>query len=592
MNTRSILGASALLLSLLAAPALAQRTPDVRLNTNPAGGASCVHPRVVAAGDSVHCVWEDSRSGKTDIYFTHSTDRGATWQAADTRLDVGTPQGNSVAPDICVAGSAVYVVWEDHRTPSPSLGDIWFNRSLDGGATWLPDDVRLDVGSAAGAADSRSPKVCCSGSSVYVAWYDTRNGSYDVYFNRSLDGGTTWLASDERLDTGDAPGAHTSWQVQIACQGSNVYAVWSEDRAGTVDYDIYLNRSTDGGTSWLANAVRLDTAAAGGSSENPKIVTDGSSVHVVWEDGRNGLKDVYAIRSTDGGTTWIGETRLDRGQPPGGSGSTMPSICVSGSAVYVVWQDYRTFINPQVFLNRSLDGGATWLAGDLLVNQGTESCFSFNPQIACSGNAVCVVWESQSCGGGNRPDIYCARSTDRGATWLPFDVQLDRNGFGTAGSAWPAVCFGGDQAYVVWTDYRNNTQGQSDTYWNVPFALMPYGNATPGTGGIAPQLAGNGSATLGSTVTLDASLGLPGAPGALLIGATKTATPLLGGTLLVLPVLSVPIALTGAGTLSIPLALPAATGYVGANLDFQEVFLDAGAPGGVSMSNAVELWIG
>ena len=571
--------------------ALAQRTPDVRLNTNPAGGASCVRPRVVASGDNVYSIWEDARSGKTDIYFTHSANRGATWQAADTRLDVGTPQGNSVAPDICIAGNAVYVVWEDHRTPSLNLGDIFFNRSLDGGVTWLPSDVRLDVGTAAGASDSRSPKICCSGGSVYVAWYDTRNGNFDVYFNRSLDGGTTWLASDVRLDT-DTAGSRNSWQVQIACQGSNVYAVWSDDRDGMFAYHLYLNRSTDGGTSWLPVDARLDTAPVGKTSEKPKLVCAGSSVFAVWEDGRNGQTDIYTTRSIDGGVTWLPEARLDRGEPPGNSGSSIPSICVSGSAVYVTWLDYRTFLNPQVFLNRSLDGGATWLPGDVLINQGTRTCFSFNPAIACAGNAVCVVWESQSCGGGTKPDVYSARSTDQGATWLPFDVQLDRDGLGTSWSSFPAVCFTGDQPYVAWTDYRNNTQGQSDTYGNVPFALLPYGNATAGTGGIAPKLAGNGSATLGSTVTFDTSLGLASAPGALLLGVTKTATPLVGGTLLVVPVLSVPIGLTGAGTLSIPLALPAATGYVGANLDFQEVFLDAGAIGGVSMSNAVELWIG
>jgi hypothetical protein len=34
-----------------------------------------------------------------------------------------------------------------------------------------------------------------------VTWRDTRNGRDDIYFNRSPDGGATWLIADVRLDT-------------------------------------------------------------------------------------------------------------------------------------------------------------------------------------------------------------------------------------------------------------------------------------------------------------------------------------------------------------------------------------------------------
>lgn len=104
----------------------------------------------------------------------------------DTRLNVGAPPGMHFAqePRIATSGISVYVVWWDTRD---SLGDIHLNRSLDAGATWLSPDVRLDVGTAPGAASSHSPEIAASGGSVYAVWVDERNGGQDVYFNRSMD---------------------------------------------------------------------------------------------------------------------------------------------------------------------------------------------------------------------------------------------------------------------------------------------------------------------------------------------------------------------------------------------------------------------
>jgi hypothetical protein len=49
---------------------------------------------------------------------------------------------------------------------------------------------------------------------------------------------------------------------------------------------------------------------------------------------------------------------------------------------------------------------------------------------------------------------------------------------------------------------------------------------------------------------------------------------------------------TGGGSLSLPFALPNSTGMLGVDLNVQGLFLDAAAVQGVSMSNAVQVWIG
>jgi hypothetical protein len=85
-------------------------------------------------------------------------------------------------------------------------------------------DVRLDVADPPGASESAPVALASSGTDVFVAYFDARNGlpsAQEVFFNRSLDGGGSWLAPDVRLDT---PGValHAVGPV-IAAESSSVY---------------------------------------------------------------------------------------------------------------------------------------------------------------------------------------------------------------------------------------------------------------------------------------------------------------------------------------------------------------------------------
>jgi hypothetical protein len=107
-----------------------------------------------------------------------------------------------------------------------------FNRSLDSGSTWLPTDVRLDA-EPAGVVTCKQ-QIAADGSSLCVVWEDSRNGSEDIYCNRSLDGGSTWLDADIRLDT-DSAGAARSLRPVLTVAGSVVGATWRDFRNGRED---------------------------------------------------------------------------------------------------------------------------------------------------------------------------------------------------------------------------------------------------------------------------------------------------------------------------------------------------------------------
>jgi len=84
-----------------------------------------------------------------------------------------------------------------------------------------------------------------------------------------------------------------------------VYVVCFDDREE--DFQIYYNRSIDGGLTWEAD-IRLTEAPE--DSKYPSVAVSGPNVHVIWQDKRDGDYQIYYKRSTDGGVTWETDTRL------------------------------------------------------------------------------------------------------------------------------------------------------------------------------------------------------------------------------------------------------------------------------------------
>ena len=571
---------------LLALPAVSQKFPDTRLDRALLPTDNSSAPQISSAGSNVYVVWQDNRNGADDIYFNRSTDGGETWLTSDLRLDTD-PAGaaDSILPQISSSGNHVYVVWEEARN---SLSrDIYFNRSIDGGATWLPNDIPVDTN--LGKTLSLIPQITSDGSNVYVVWRDDRSAAYKVYFDRSTDGGLTWLSSDVRVD---ANNNGACFNPEIAVSGGNVYVVWQDDRNGRDD--VYFNGSTDGGVTWPALDVRLDSAPPGlTNSWFPQVRGAGSKVYVTWSDFRSGSPDIYFNGSADGGATWRpSDLRLDSGMA-GLASSERPQIAADGDNVHVVWYDDRGG-DRDIYYNHSTTGGNTWLASDFRVDTDLTGGNAQVPRIATTGNNVYVVWYDYR--NGSKADIYFNRSTDGGANWLKSDVRLDADGLGISHSFDARVASGGTHPYVVWQDRRSGPG--YDIYFNIPFGFHAYGLGTAGSGGQVPQLVGGGFATLGSTVALFEWNGLGGAVGAMFIGGGRISTPYGGGTLFVLPRLTVtiglggPVGLPGLGSGALPLPVPNDATLVGAKLNFQALFLDPGAPLGLSMTNGIEMWIG
>ena len=575
---------SRLLLSIafaLAAPTLltAQKRPDVCLDPE----ASYIYPneqQLVASGSMVHAAWiEEREQGLPHVYYTRSLDGGRTWFPGAVRIDTGLVEA-SLPSDVQLAasGASVYALWL-----ASEIGVVGFNRSLDGGTTWLPSAMPL------GSENSRhNPQIAAAGDHVYAVWFEFRGGGeHTIFFTRSLDRGSSWSAV-RALDLGNPTDYVQPTRPQIVATDSAVFVTWSDRRNGRSD--IFVSGSFDEGTTWPLDQRRLDLGSPPGTahSVSPCIAAQGLQVFVSWLDTRSEGGDVYFTRSLDGGLTWLPEeVRVSLAAPPG-TGADSPALAVSGSDVYVSWLE-GTYFTSTSYYNRSRDNGATWERVARPLAPGIENATG---TLVASESCVFTLWSRT---GFVDDGFFFDRSVDRGETWLPAAVAISSGPPAAVGNG--SVAVGGSSVYAMWLDSRGGSSPQM--YFTLVLGHQPYGNGLAGSGGFVPELRCEGEPCIGRTFIAEVEHGRGGAPAVVAVGLNGPASiPFRGGTLLVQPPLFQKVlrlggtpGVAGAGSGSVPLFLPLDASLLGTRLNLQAFVLDPGAPRKAALSAGIESWI-
>ncbi|UCG46628.1 MAG: hypothetical protein JSU94_14105 [Phycisphaerales bacterium] len=382
--------------------------PSVRVNDVSAGSQKIPSVAVDSAG-VIYAVWNDARDNTARrVYFAKSTDDGGSF-GQSVRVDDGPAKSTQLNPRITVDGSGVvYVVWQDSRSGN---WDIYFSRSTDGGASFSRPNVK--VSDEEHFAKFWPAVAVDSEGSIYVVWQDARNGydNYDIYFARSTDGGQTFGAN-VRVDDSDPNRSAQSYPSIAVDSGGNIYIAWTDDRRG--DSDIYFTKSVDGGVSFVAPNVRVDdTGSAASSQLEPSIAVGANGdVYVGWTDSRRNegfnTYDTYFARSTDGGVSFL-ENIIVNDDAEGNNQMHTQIAVDSEGGVYAVWDDYRNE-RWDIYFARSTDGGASFSANSKVSDNYSEMRYEAYPSLAVDGQKkVCVVWEDRR---DSDVDIYFAGGRD------------------------------------------------------------------------------------------------------------------------------------------------------------------------------------
>jgi hypothetical protein len=200
--------------------------------------------------DRLYIVWPDHRSGRCEIVFSFSADKGKTWSKPITVNDDQSPGDRERGRDHMIPAVAVNragivgVSWYDRRESSDNVGG-WFSRfaaSRDGGETFSPsvrvsevihqfrDGLPIPIMAYSGGGGHRRPKA--------------RGG------NIQMDIGPQWIDYLSAADTGG-----------LAADGEGAFhPIWIDNRTGV-------------GQLWTSE-VRVEGAAAVNGSPELAALSD------------------------------------------------------------------------------------------------------------------------------------------------------------------------------------------------------------------------------------------------------------------------------------------------------------------------------
>lgn len=322
---------------------------------------------VVGKKDEVALLWTEAADQGSVPFFNRTTEDNTAWTSSPVPLPglapAETPQHKERRREahwpVVVVGprGEFYTTWQE-QTPDLST-DILFNRSADFGTTWLPSSIKLNS-SPPGGHSSHEPKIAADKEGgVYVVWEDSRHNTSDLYFNRSLDEGATWLDQDVWLTSARPSMAAASRPILRTDRSGHLYLLWNDIREAP--RSLYFTRSVNRGAAWLPEAIRLDRHDEKAIAWAPSLAADDEGhVYVTWWEGTGETEGTIRFRrSADYGATWAEEQILD--PKLGKSGPRFPSLKVDqDGVVYIMWSSDRSG-NYQLYLNRSTDHGQTWL---------------------------------------------------------------------------------------------------------------------------------------------------------------------------------------------------------------------------------------
>ncbi len=289
--------------------------------------------------------------------------------------------------------------------------DIYFTKSSDGGRTWsTPLRVNDDIGNVAQA----QPRLALDpANNIYIAWTDTRGGTNDIYFSKSINGGSSFSANVRVNDVT----TNSQSEPSLAVDPVNphlVHVVWTDTRTPITGPDIYYANSTNGGLSFNPS-VRLNDDPGAAEQSTPAIaVAPNRNVYAVWRDPR-GSPEIYYTRSLDFGATWSLNTYVNG--DAGNVDQRNPTIAIDAAGtVYVAWTDYRNQNTAPDILEAWLSSGSATFSAKVQVNDDRGIAPQINPSISANAGKIQLAWADYRTGGSSSYDIYTSSSTD-GTTW-------------------------------------------------------------------------------------------------------------------------------------------------------------------------------
>jgi len=333
------------------------------------------------------------------------------------------------------SSGSIHVTFDDD-TAIPGGSDVFYSRSTDAGHTFSRA-VKISTNSD---FSFQSTEGLDGTGGIYVAWtsLDTNTGNQEVFLSRSTDHGLSF--STPAMASSGSQYAVTP-RIAIDRNG-NVVLVYID--FNTANFSIWAVRSSDGGRTFSGPVQISGNKEDVGSLGQAVAFDSAGAAYVVYSDDAAATTPVRFAAAPDGLHVGGSATVSD-----GQSDAFAPSIAVSrNDEICVAFESVTGSVlhpNEEIMFVKSCDKGAAF-SGQ--VNVSSNPGQSTSPGIAVGADGVIsLAWEDTT----DKPDgdVFVSRSVDGGATFTPaFNLSADS---GQASSACLAIDPAGD-VFSAWTD--------------------------------------------------------------------------------------------------------------------------------------------
>jgi hypothetical protein len=336
------------------------------------------------------------RRPHSQIFFAKSNDGGRNWNNFPQTKNLTKSPGEAFGPSVALTKSGTiraYVVYHDN---SNGATQSYLIKSKKKAKFKKPKNITPHNGGAF------SPRVAVdSNESVFIVWGDTSEGGRKVVFVRSTDLGESF---NDPLDIAKSPGEAFEPEIAVAPNDS-IHVVWEDTKSGVSA--IYASRSTDGGDTF-SGPLKISGA---GLAEQPYIATDAAGrVHITWMERVGESIQAFHSRSSDDGVSFSEPLNIVNDDV---AEIAKPIIATfEDSVVYISYQDERRN-NRQVFLVKSEDGGASFSDAERVSNADNDKGRAHSAAMAVDSKGVLhLVWIDASIVGNDEGIIFYRNTSD------------------------------------------------------------------------------------------------------------------------------------------------------------------------------------
>jgi Secretion system C-terminal sorting domain len=361
----------------------------------------------------------------SNVYY--SSDTGRTWTKKTQQSTYGVYGDPVIA---CDDKGAFYHLHLSNPPDGSWIDRIVCQKSEDGGKTWNNGSYMGLNGVK--NQDKHWVSIDRKTNAIYCTWtqfdkYESKvpTDSTHIMFSKSMDGGATWVAA-KRINTfgGDCLDDDKTVEGAVPAVGPNgeVFVAWAGPKG------LSFNRSLDGGNTWLPMEQKIADIGGGWSYNVPGImrcnglpitVCDTSNgpnrgtIYVNWSDQKNGVSntDIWLVKSTDGGKTWTLPTKVNNDNSNRQQFMTWMAIDEANGNLWFTYYDRRNYSTDSTdfYMALSKDGGATFKnfkVSEKPFYPNAGAFFGDYTNVTAFNNVVRPIWTTMNSDG--RKTVYTA----------------------------------------------------------------------------------------------------------------------------------------------------------------------------------------